>query len=782
MNSGFANLAKQLGRWSVFVAVMALNACGGGNDSAGTSGATPVLGSSEVAPVAGTTTPTVAVSPSIDSALQAYGALVIANTMTTVETRPMGISIASRGDTDSVIYALDNAGEVALAANAVNGRATFSAEGTVLALGSAVLETISPTATLEQIQSRLRSAQGYAALVSDISAAVLAGKNPLNETAVQQGFDKVLTSAASATSVQTKGVAKRYADDEYESSILETSMFKVSLANKSQNELKFDSKVYLRNTSSLFFTAALIDLSDAQYTSASLKGAGASISPLVSIEPMKIDKPFSGSFFVRLLVDDQKNKAELVKGALKFTKLFSDDCLGKFAELASTQVVNAYFNATPDDWLLEVLKDGAWTAVTEKECLLQYVAPKNIIPIVTVYGKISQTIGFGRLVSDRLALPEDIPDTGVCLSEYQYQMSCVASISATALKPMMPNAVQPIDIRFMDEKGRKTAPPPFGLDIKYSNPGLFKISSTFNQVIAEGLEGTGDVTLTDPATGKKLSFGVKVTKGKLDRSAYTVANNGSVTMELIDPVSGLEVYRQPATFDIALKDGKYGKFLYDPYIGPITFQASDTATPSPQAILLNKFESGFFSTVESGSTLQITATQKVTEPGTAEVVDWTSSTTGKLGSISISISAVGTPPRSDPSLFGGSVVSRIFSSGHFAGPVSLVKAIEVFGKSQQVTNTYTVTFSTPVTDVRVHLGSLASVVTFNQPVTRLSGQSSFSVTGSTVTGAVDNSDSLTDSNGTIGLSGTLNSFSFTTVGLPNVGLADGIAMQISARP
>jgi hypothetical protein len=169
-------------------------------------------------------------------------------------------------------------------------------------------------------------------------------------------------------------------------------------------------------------------------------------------------------------------------------------------------------------------------------------------------------------------------------------------------------------------------------------------------------------------------------------------------------------------------------------------------------------------------------------PMTTEVVDWTSSTTGKLGSISISISTVGTPPLSDSSLFGGSVVSRIFSSGHFAGPVSLVKTIEVYGKSQQVANTYTVTFSAPVTDVRVHLGSLASVVTFNQPVTRLSGQSSFRVTGSTVTGAVDNSDSLTDSNGTIGLSGTLNSFSFTTVGLPNVGLADGIAMQISARP
>ena len=169
------------------------------------------------------------------------------------------------------------------------------------------------------------------------------------------------------------------------------------------------------------------------------------------------------------------------------------------------------------------------------------------------------------------------------------------------------------------------------------------------------------------------------------------------------------------------------------------------------------------------------------EPTITEVVDWTSSTTGKLGSISISISTIGTPPLSNPSLFGGPLVSRIFSSGHFDGPVSLVKSIEVYGKSQQVTNTYTVTFSAPVTDVRVHLGSLASVVTFNQPVTRISGQPSFSVTGSTVTGVVDNSGSITDSNGTIGLSGTFSSFSFTTVGLPNVGLADGIAIQIAAR-
>lgn len=165
-----------------------------------------------------------------------------------------------------------------------------------------------------------------------------------------------------------------------------------------------------------------------------------------------------------------------------------------------------------------------------------------------------------------------------------------------------------------------------------------------------------------------------------------------------------------------------------------------------------------------------------------EVADWTSATTATLGSVSINLSVVGIPPRSNPILFTGPVVSGTFGSGWFSGPVSLQEAVEVYGKPSDPTNRYTVTFSTPVTDLRIHLGSLASTMTFDQPITRLSGQSSFVVSGTTVTGAVNNAGLPTDANGTIGLNGTLNSISFTARGLPGVGAADGIALQIAATP
>lgn len=571
-------------RTTLLVVTGFLVSCGGGSGGQATSPAT-----------AGPTT--VTVTPSVDSSLQAPGALAIAKTMTTVETQPMGVSIAARGDPDSVVYAVDGAGDVALAANIANGHSTFSAEGTVLALGSAVLATISPNTTLDQLQTSLRNADGFAALVSDLASAVLAGKNPLDEPGIQQGFDRVLSSAASLTAqiqagrVRPQAVAPSHADAAYEPSVLETSTFKVSIANQSSGVLKFDSKVYLRNTSALFFKAALLDLSGAQRTSAELEGAGASVFSLKGVFPLEITKSFAGPFSVRLLIDDERNAAELLKGALGFVKIFNSDCANKVYSVAAKNVVDAPFAAGPLDWLEKVLKDEEWK--TAKECAGPYLASETVVAIVKGYSKITKVVGFARLVADRLLLPNTIPDTGVCLSETQYQMSCVASITATAINPMMPGAVQRIDIEFLDKYGKKTLAPPYGLAISYNTPETFKLSDTFTQVIAGPLEGAGDVTMIDPATEKKLSLRVTVTNGKLEQSAYSVPVNGTVSVKLIDPASGLDVYRNPATFTINLADNTYGSFITsDPHLGGIYFQAAGTATPTPQPIMQEAHDTG----------------------------------------------------------------------------------------------------------------------------------------------------------------------------------------------
>jgi hypothetical protein len=97
------------------------------------------------------------------------------------------------------------------------------------------------------------------------------------------------------------------------------------------------------------------------------------------------------------------------------------------------------------------------------------------------------------------------------------------------------------------------------------------------------------------------------------------------------------------------------------------------------------------------------------------------------------------------------------------------------------TDTYVVSFSSPVTSPRLHIGSLASTLTFSTTPARLSGQPDFVVAGHAVIGALHNSASPTDSNGTIELPGIFSSFTFTAQALgvyANGG--DGIGIQIGA--
>ncbi len=586
------HVIRSVAVWMLGASVLSafLAACGGGSD-----------GPTSPPETGGPTT--VTVTTSVDSSLQAPGALVIAKAMTTVETQAMGVTVVAKSDPDSVVYAVDEAGNVALAANIANGRATFSAEGTVLAFGATVLATESPNQTPEQLRTSLRNADGFATLVSDIAAAILAGKSPLDEPGIQQGFDRVLTSAARATAQVQAGrvrpltVAPIHAKPSYEPSVLETSRFKVSIANQFSEEYKFDSKVYLRNTSAVSFTASLLDSSGAQRTSNLLKGAGPTVFSLAV--PIEIAKPFAGSFSVRLSIDDKENKAALTKMFFGLINVSKSECANSIYKVVAGMVVDVSFGTVPKEWLKEVLIELVWA--TAKGCIAPFLKPETGVSLLEAYFKITKVVGIARFLDDRIMVPAIIPDTGVCLSEGQYQMSCVASISATAIHPMMPGAVQPISIEFFGEDGKKTLAPPYGLDIRYSTPDLFeliKLGDTFTLIKAGPLEGAGEVKMIDPATDKELSLRVTVTKGKLDQSAYRVPVNRSVAVRLIDPASGADVYRQPATFDIFLADSKHGNFSFsDEFIGGITFQASAIANAAPQPIFLD--------TGNSGSTLSV---------------------------------------------------------------------------------------------------------------------------------------------------------------------------------
>ena len=79
---------------------------------------------------------------------------------------------------------------------------------------------------------------------------------------------------------------------------------------------------------------------------------------------------------------------------------------------------------------------------------------------------------------------------------------------------------------------------------------------------------------------------------------------------------------------------------------------------------------------------------------------------------------------------------------------------------------YTLTFGSPVTDPVVEIGSLGSRLDFpsGTQITKISGQSDFTVSGSSIIGAPSSTlgpDGVSDSNGTVQLTGTFASISFT---------------------
>ena len=168
-------------------------------------------------------------------------------------------------------------------------------------------------------------------------------------------------------------------------------------------------------------------------------------------------------------------------------------------------------------------------------------------------------------------------------------------------------------------------------------------------------------------------------------------------------------------------------------------------------------------------------------PGRAmDFVDWTSIDTGSnfatgdLQGVSV--------------FFGGSDItggvvdesSDLFSHPPFSPSLALSDFVSFTADEPALS--YSVSFGAPVTDSVIHFGSLASTLTFNGGIalTKVSGQSEFAVSGSTVTGNILDGVTPNDANGTILLNGTFSSFSFQAEKLPAVFSGDGINLQIGA--
>ncbi|MEU0256833.1 hypothetical protein ABZ299_31150 [Streptomyces sp. NPDC006184] len=128
---------------------------------------------------------------------------------------------------------------------------------------------------------------------------------------------------------------------------------------------------------------------------------------------------------------------------------------------------------------------------------------------------------------------------------------------------------------------------------------------------------------------------------------------------------------------------------------------------------------------------------------------------------------------------------RNFANAAFTPQLAETGMVEIVGGRG---HSFTLSFGVTLQDPIFHLGSLASVLTFpaGTAVTRLSGDVGFVVAGNVVTGTAanpvpgpDGTMGLSDSNGSIQLTGTFTTITFTLV--PNSAdgnIPDGVFLQV----
>ena len=153
--------------------------------------------------------------------------------------------------------------------------------------------------------------------------------------------------------------------------------------------------------------------------------------------------------------------------------------------------------------------------------------------------------------------------------------------------------------------------------------------------------------------------------------------------------------------------------------------------------------------------------------------DWTTVganvATGTLLGQSISLSGNHVDPASP---LDGS--STVFASAFFSPPLATSDAAVFYGSPGY---TYTLAFGAPVQDPVLHVSSLASTLQFpaGTQITKVSGEDTFTVSGSSVAGVLAGS---VDANGTIQLTGTFTSIAFSTTPVYTASTEDGIYLQV----
>jgi hypothetical protein len=184
--------------------------------------------------------------------------------------------------------------------------------------------------------------------------------------------------------------------------------------------------------------------------------------------------------------------------------------------------------------------------------------------------------------------------------------------------------------------------------------------------------------------------------------------------------------------------------------------------------------------VPEGNTVAAVVRQPVAAAGAIDFTDWLevdadrNLAKGVLHGVPVSLSG------SD--LAAASVTDGtfpLFAGSSFSPPVSATDAIHIGGLPGF---SYVLTFGSPVRDPILHLASLASRIDFplGTVLSWVSGQPTFTASGSSVAGAVFDGVAPNDANGTVQLIGDFSSLSFSVTPLFDAAAGDGIWLQIGA--
>jgi len=340
-------------------------------------------------------------------------------------------------------------------------------------------------------------------------------------TNVANGLGATGTSSASSSSERARrqAVAPTRVDWGQEPVLRPTPFGQISVIGAGA----ISGSVQLRNTSSVPFTATLLDDAGVARGAEPLPTGGLLDQVAGLTDPVPVAKPFQGAFSVRLQPDVQgayrallKNLIEALIISLAPGGALVPTCVQSISiDVASFAYDSNFVNSPSTVAAANVIDYLKRNSQTLARCGIDAAFPtvSSMLKIFEVGGNV---IGIPRQAAEIALLKETQTETGVCLTQTQFIMNCVAKIElASPITSMRANSFQAVALQFRDKNNNLTASPgkPSGLRVLYGGDVTLSLNDHLTQIASPSDLGLGVIEITDPATNSSLTISLYVNGG-----------------------------------------------------------------------------------------------------------------------------------------------------------------------------------------------------------------------------------------------------------------------------